>query len=435
MKISLSNRDLKHNWHPAAQMKDYEQSPSFIIQKAKGSYIELVNGQRLIDAISSWWCKSLGHNHPRLKKALRKQLQQFEHVIFCHTTCEPIVALSERLSNLVPSLNKVFYASDGSSAIEIALKMSLHARKILEQPERKIFLSLANGYHGETIGALSVSQLGLYKMPYQDLLFPTVKIELIPYVNSPNDPLWTDAEEIWQKLLPQLKKYEKTATALILEPLVQGAGNMKIYSADFLKRLATWAKLHDIHLIADEIMTGIGRLGDWLASSQVGIKPDFVCLSKGLTSGFLPLSAVLIQERIYDVFYDDYAKGKNFLHSHTYSGHALAASVALETMNIIEEGHLLKRVTSLGYRMKTAMEEIARLTGKLTNVRQFGALVAADMSDLNSERPEMEIFQRAVQYGAYLRPLGNTLYWLPPLNIEFATLDKLTEITYKTLCF
>ncbi len=425
--------DLQHNWHPCSQMKDYEQFKPLVIKRACGSYIELANGQKLIDAISSWWCKSLGHNHPALKKALLAQVEQFEHVIFANTTHEHIAKLSQQLSRFMPHLNKVFYAGDGSCAVEIAMKMSVHFRMLQGLSQRTQFIALKNGYHGETCATLSVSDLGIYRDPYKPLLFDPILIEP-PYVSGIDDPAWQDCEEHWQSVEKQLNHYRETATAIIFEPIVQGAGGMKIYSAAFLNKLASWAHANNIHLIADEIMTGIGRTGKILACEHANIKPDFVCLSKGLTSGWIPFSAVLTTQTIYDAFYDDYEKGKSFLHSHTYSGNALGVAVALATLEIIEKESLCDRARDLQITLRHHMQAIADHTGLLSNIRGIGAMVAADLVGNNlPARFGYQVFQEAVKLGALLRPLGNTLYWLPPLNISAETLSELKKITLQAI--
>lgn len=430
--LNIVQRDLQHIWHPCAQMKDYEAFPPLEIIKAEGAYLYLKNGQKVIDATSSWWSKSLGHQHPRLRAALLRQANQFEHVMFAHTTHETIVALSEKLTALNPILNKVFYAGDGSCAVEIALKMSLHSRVMSGEKQRTKFIALANGYHGETTGAMSVSDLGIYRDPYRAMLFDVATITPV-YVNDTTDSLWNDCESYWMQIEGQLKVIAETATAIIVEPIVQGAGGMKMYSQDFLRRVRAWAAQHNVHLIADECMTGIGRTGKMLACEHAGITPDFICLSKGLTSGWLPFSAVLTSQKIYDLFYDDYAAGKSFLHSHTHSGNALAASVALETLNIIEKQSLCERATLIGDEMRTMMQEIADSTGRLRNVRGIGAFVAADLIDDVSARAGFDIYKRAVKYGALLRPLGNTLYWMMPLNVEKNVLLELKKITQQVL--
>ena len=418
-------------WHPCSQMKDYETFKPLQIESAQGSYLKLKNGQKVIDAISSWWCKSLGHNHPALRVALLTQLDKFEHVILANTTNETIEKLSEKLVSLMPHLNKVFYAGDGSCAIEIAMKMSLHTRVICGEQQRKHFIALKNGYHGETVGALSMSDVGLYKKPYADMLLTPNFIEPL-YVANTDDPLWHDASEHWQRVKEHLEALASTTTAILFEPILQGAGGMLIYSQDFLRRLCEWATENNIHLIADEIMTGIGRTGKMLASQHANIKPDFVCLSKGLTSGWLSFSAVLTTNTIYDIFYDDYETGKAFLHSHTFCGNALGASVALATLKVIEDENLCERADALQKIMMENIIDVKQKTGALHNLRGIGAFVAADLLE-DTPRLGYKVFQEAVKRGALLRPLGNTLYWLPPLTISEETLNQLSNITTTSL--
>lgn len=430
----LIARDLKHLWHPCSQMKDYEQFPPKMIVGAKGSYFTLANGSRVIDAISSWWCKSLGHGHPRLKAALLAQLEKFEHVLLANTTNETIVRLSENIAGLVPSLNKVMYAGDGSCAVEMAMKMSLHARLIKGETERTKFMALSGDYHGETSGALAVSDLGLYREPYRAMLIDPIFLQNIPYVAGEADPLWSDCSSIWSDIESQLIRVADQLTAIIVEPIVQGANGMLIYSADFLKRLRAWCQSHNIHFIADEIMTGFGRTGKMLACEHAEIEPDFLCISKGMTSGWLPISAVVTTDAIYDLFYDDYERGKSFLHSHTYTGNALAAAVANACFDVFAEENILQTVQTQAPLMRSLMEKTAQETGCLHNIRSIGAVVAADLIVESSEqRLGYQVFQQAVSLGAWLRPLGNTLYWLPPLNIDCETLVSLQAITTQAI--
>ena len=426
--------DTKHIWHPSSQMKDYQQFEPVHIKRARGSYLECQNGHKIIDAISSWWCKSLGHNHPQLKRALLQQLEQFEHVLLANTTSDVITQLSAELATLNPALSKVFYAGDGSSAVEIAMKMSLHSRVLKGETARNQFLALQNGYHGDTVGALSVSDIGIYRKPYETILFDVPCIPDLPYVNNTQQPLWNNAAAAWQQAEKFLQPYASNTTAIIFEPIVQGACGIKIYSQDFLSRLANWAHAHNIHLIADEIMTGIGRTGTMLACEHANITPDFVCLSKGLTSGWLPFSAVLTKDEIYQLFYDDFETGKAFLHSHTYSGNALAAAVALETLHVMRTENICQKAQDLQNKMMKYMLDIAEQTGQLTQVRGIGAIVAADLiTDDPNRRLGYEVYQRAVQLGALLRPINNTIYWLPPLNIEDDTLSELKNITLQAI--
>lgn len=429
----LQRLDLKYNWHPCSQMKDYEQFKPLVVKRAYGSYLELSNGKKIIDAISSWWCKSLGHNHPKLKQSLLAQVEQFEHVIFANTTHENIARLSEKLATFMPHLEKVFYAGDGSCAVEIAMKMSLHYRLLEGSTKKTKFIALKNGYHGETSGALSVSDLGLYRAPYHAMLFDSILIEPL-YVSGSDNFAWHNAELHWNEVEKELARCCDNATAIIVEPILQGAGGMKVYSRDFLSRLANFAKKHNIHLIVDEIMTGIGRTGKMLACEHASIKPDFVCLSKGLTSGWMPFSAVLTTNSIYQAFYDDYEYGKSFLHSHTYSGNALGVSLALAALEVIEQECLINQAAQLQAIMRQEFESIADKTGMLTNIRGIGAVIAADLTDKNLPiRAGYRLYQEAVRQGALLRPLGNTIYWLPPLNINLETLSKLGEITLNSI--
>lgn len=427
---SLIQRDLNHVWHPASQMKDFEQCPPLLIHDAEGSYLHTDRGP-LIDAISSWWCKSLGHKHPSIVKAIENQLRRFEHTIGANTTFPQLVELSETLAQL-SGKQHVFFASDGACAVEISMKLALQAQQIKGQSHRNQFISLKNSYHGETLGALSVSDLGLYKKPFNVLELQCHFLENIPYVSDITDPVWQNCEEHWPQTLHQLNAVKDKVCALLVEPIVQGAGGMRCYSADFLKRLAQWCKEQDIYLIADEIMTGLGRTGHWLACQHANVDASMICLSKGLTSGAIPLSAVLIDHSIYSLFYDDFAKGKTFMHSHTYSNHALAVSAALAAVRTMQSLNIPQQAEHLGEKMRQYFTEITNQTGKLSHVRSVGAWVAAD---LVAYKPRMGflLYQEALTQGALIRPMGNTLYWLPPLTTDEQTIGKLAEITLNSI--
>ncbi len=432
--LDLQKLDVQHSWHPCAQMKDYETLKPLVVESASGSYIRCEGGQRLIDATSSWWCKSLGHAHPQLKAALLQQVDKFEHVMFANTTHDAVAQLSARLAKLMPGLDKVFYAGDGACAVEIAMKMSVHYRHLKGDAKKSKFVALKNGYHGETSGALSVSSASwLDSSPYASMLFDPIVIEPL-YVSGCSDPQWLDAAAHWKKVEAQLLSQKDAITAIIVEPIVQAAGGMKIISQDFLQRLAQFAKTNDIHLIADEIMTGLGRTGKMLACEYAKISPDFVCLGKGLTAGWMPFSAVLTSGTVYQAFYADHDSGKAFLHSHTYSGNALGASVALAALDVIAQEGLCERAHRLQALMRTHLLSIAEQTGLIDNVRGIGAMVAADIvSQADRPRPGHAFFQKAIEHGALMRPIGDTIYWVPPLNIGEETLAELAEITKKTL--
>ena len=427
----LIQQDLKHIWHPCSQMKDFEQYSPLIVHRAQGSYLYTDRGP-VIDAISSWWCKSLGHGFPPVIDAIKDQLARFEHVIGADTTHPLIVELAEQLAD-ISGLQHVFFASDGSSAVEIAMKLALHASLLQGHTTRNQFISLKNSYHGETLATLSISDLGLYKAPFAGFGVECHFLQQIPYVENSEDPLWITCDPVWSLIQMELEAAKKNVCAIIVEPIVQGAGGMRCYSADFLRKLATWAKLNNIYLIADEIMTGLGRTGKWLACQHAGIKPDMICLSKGLTSGAMPLSCVLIDNPIYTLFYDDFTAGKSFLHSHTYSGNPLAVSAALATIKAMRTEHINEKADELGACMRHYFSEVATKSGKLTNIRSIGAIIAADLDNRDSPRIGFQIHQEALRRGALLRPLGNTLYWLPPLTTAHHTIEKLAEITFQSI--
>lgn len=425
-------RDLRHVWHPCSQMKDYEVFPPVEVAAAAGSRLILKDGSTVLDATSSWWCKTLGHGHPRLRAALIRQAETFEHVISANTTNETLVDLSEQLAGLCPPLNKVFYGGDGSTAVEIALKMALHAQSIRGREQRTRFLALENGYHGESGLALAVSDLGIYRRPYAAVLPEPAILNGMPYVTGPEDPLWNDCGAVWPTLERELDRHRETAAALILEPVLQGAGGMRVYSPDLLRRLRAWTQQHDILLIADEILTGFWRTGEALAIHHAGIVPDLLCLSKGLTAGWMPFSATLVHPDLYDLFYADYGTGRDFLHSNTYSGNALGAAVAREALSIYAEPGFGAATAAFSANLHAAWKQVVTATGALENVRMLGGMVAADLKlpeALRDQRVGFGLFREAMAHGALLRPLGNTVYWLPPLNTPVADVDQLAEIT------
>lgn len=443
--MDLIGRDLRHLWHPCSQMHDYEAFPPLEVIAASGSHIHLKDGSRLIDAISSWWCKTLGHGHPRLRAALSRQMERFEHVILANTTHDVIVTLSERLAALSPGLTRVFYAGDGSTAVEVACKMALQASRLAGRradprgPGSAVkgprFMALENGYHGETALTLALGDLGLYKEAYRDILPEVSFLRGLPYVESERDPLWADCGAAWPALERQLEACPGLL-AVIVEPVLQGAGGMRVYSADFLHRLRAWTAGRGVYLIADEILTGFHRTGPMLACSHAGIRPDFLCLSKGLTAGWLPMSAVLTGEEIYGLFYGEYGTGRDFLHSNTYAGNALAAAVALEALDIYRDEDISGKTVRLNSALRHGLERVQNRTGRLANLRSIGGMAAADLSGPGigpGKRAGFRVYREAVARGALLRTLGDTIYWLPPLTTTLDTVDELADITARAI--
>jgi adenosylmethionine-8-amino-7-oxononanoate aminotransferase len=420
-------RDLKHIWHPCENMRDFQDFPLIEVHRAKGSYIE-TNAGTLIDAISSWWCKSLGHGHPKVIEAIQNQLSRFEHVMPTITTHTNLGLLGEKLSNLT-GLAYTLFACDGSSAIEMAMKLAMHAQHIQGEHKRKYFLTLTRDYHGETLNTLRLCSLSSFREPYLDASSDDYFIVDIPYIQSMEDPLWGNAGAYWEKAKRLLEEIAPSLAAVIVEPLVQGASGMHCYSADFLNHLFTWAKERKIYTIADEMMTGLCRTGRWFACDYLESKPDILCIGKGLTSGTMPLSATMVSQSIYDLFYDG---NHIFSHSHTYSAHALGVTAALATIEAMEMEDIPTQSHALGQYMATIFHSIAKLSGRLTNIRHFGAIVAGDIVDYESDSQKALIY-KAIEKGALLRPLGKTLYWTPPLNTTHQTIDDLGQITYDVL--
>ena len=438
----LIEMDLRHFWHPCAQMKDYADFPPMAVESAKGSKLFLKDGRVILDGISSWWCKSLGHAHPRIKKAFLEQVNRFEHVIMANCCAETVAELCSSLAETIPGLSRVFLAENGSVSVEIAIKMSLQYHAQSGHPEKKHFLSLENAYHGETILTLAAGDSDFYSGPFRHLLPHIGKLAPVPYLDGPDSPLWNNMpEEDWKKLETILDSHAQNLAGVLVEPVLQGAGGMKLYSPDLLRRLRKWTKDHGVHLIADEIFTGFGRTGEMMACQHAEILPDIATLSKGMTSGFVPLAAVMTTEEIYNAFYGDYLSGRAFVHSTTYSGYAPAAAAALEVLKVYREEQILESVRSRGRSLLERMKRIAASSGgALSHVRGIGFVAAADIVNPETgcpfpknERTGFEFYKNAARLGALLRPIGDSFYFLPPLNTPEEELDQLADIAEKAL--
>ena len=453
----LIARDLAVFWHPCSQMRDYREWPPLAVTGASGTRIRLADGREILDAISSWWCKALGHGHPRLAAALRAQLESFEHVITANTTNEQLVRLCERLlaaANGLPAaawgpdalpgrrpghFGKVFLADNGSTAVEIALKMALQAQAQRGVAGRTRFAALENAYHGETAGALSVGDLALYAAPYGAMCFPVHRVRGLPYRAGPHDPRWMDASAEWPALEAALDAEADTLAAVVYEPVLQAAGGMLFYSPDLLRRLRAWADARGVYLIADEIAAGMGRLGAMLASHLAGTLPDFAAVSKGLTAGVLPLSAVLTTDAVYDLFDADYGEGRAFLHSNTFTGNALAVAVAGAVLNVFATEDVLGQVAARAPGLRQAIESVAAGRATLRNARACGMVAAVDIrapdgSALDPRRRTgWHVFREAVRRGALLRPLGDTMYLFPPLTATAAEIGQMADILAASL--
>jgi adenosylmethionine---8-amino-7-oxononanoate aminotransferase len=420
----LMQKDLEYIWHPCTQMKDHEKIPIIPIKYAKGVYLYDFDGNRYIDAVSSWWVNIFGHSNEYINNKIKNQLDMLEHVILAGFTHKPAIDLAERLVKLTPNgLNKVFFADNGSSAVEVALKMSYHYHLNLNS-KRTLFLSLANSYHGETIGALSVGDVELYKTTYKPLLINCIQTPV------PKDQTVQAAKDALIALEEILEREGDNISAFIVEPLVQGAGNMHMYHEEYLVGARYLTKKYNIHLIVDEIMTGFGRTGKMFASEYAGIEPDFMTLSKGLTGGYLPLSVVMTTNQIYDAFYCDYNEYRAFLHSHSYTGNTLACAAALATLEVFEEEKTIDKNIALNHYMKQKLERFDGLKN-VKSTRILGMIAVVELSDIDKEkRVGLQISQYALSRGVLLRPLGNTIYVMPPFVITNDELDTIFDVIY-----
>ncbi|MGJ8669734.1 MAG: adenosylmethionine--8-amino-7-oxononanoate transaminase [Oceanococcus sp.] len=440
---SLAERDLAHIWHPCSQMKDHETLPMIEVDRGEGMWLYDTQGKRYLDVISSWWVNIFGHSHPHIVEAISAQAQKLEHVIFAGHTHEPAVRLAERLIDLAPpGFDKIFFADNGSAAVEVALKMSFHYWRNKGQ-QRTRFVHLSNAYHGETLGALSVGDVALYKETYQPLLLDAI---CAPGPDNYEREEGESPQQLAQRKLQDMRdifqRHAGEVCAVIVEPLVQCAGSMRMYDPSYLTGLRALCDEFDVHLIADEIAVGFGRTGTMFACEQANIRPDFMCLSKGLTGGWLPMAVVLTDNEVYDAFYDEYHTLKAFLHSHSYTGNPLACAVANATLDLFERTDVMAENRVLAQHMA---QSVAALQDHphVADIRQSGMILAIEMVRNRKtreaydwkERRGLKVYQHGMSQGALLRPLGNVVYWMPPYVITPEQIDWLAKITREGIDF
>jgi adenosylmethionine-8-amino-7-oxononanoate aminotransferase len=413
-------------------MKQHETLPLVPIARAHGCWLHDFDGKRYLDAVSSWWVNLFGHANPRINAALVDQLSQLEHVILAGFTHEPVVQLSERLSALTGGrLGHCFYGSDGASATEIALKMSYHYWRNTGRAQKTSFVSLQNSYHGETLGALSVTDVALFKDTYAPLL------RMSAQVVSPDARLAEAGEtaidcarRAARALETHLDAHHATTAALIVEPLVQGATGMAMYDPEYLRLARALCDRYGVHLIADEIMAGFGRTGTFFAHEQAGVRPDFLCLSKGITGGYLPLSVVMTTDDVYAAFYDE-AVTRGFLHSHSYTGNALACRAALATLDIFQQDDVIAANRNKARRLSELLQPLAqhRLVRDFRNTGMIWAFEVASEDPAIARR----IYVAGLERELLLRPIGNTVYFMPPYTIKDEEMRLLSEQTFRII--
>lgn len=419
-------RSLDSVWHPCSQMKHFETLPLVPIARGAGSWLYDFDGKAYLDAVGSWWVNLFGHCNPRIGAALKDQIERLEHVLLAGFTHQPVIELSERLGRLT-GLGHCFYGSDGASATEIALKMSFHYWRNCGRPGKTGFVSLENGYHGETIGALSVTDIALFKDTYGPLLRHSTQVPTPDWRNAePGEAPRDHAVRCAAALRRHFELHHRETAALILEPMVQCAAGMAMYHAEYLRQARALCDEFAVHLIADEIAVGFGRTGAMFACEHADIRPDFMCLSKGITGGYLPLSVALTTDSVYRAFYhDDTAMG--FLHSHSYTGNPLACRAALATLDIFESDHTLRQNRATAAAIDCATQGL-KTHPKVRNFRNTGMIWAFEV---DSEIPHFSrhVYRLALEKGLLLRPIGNTVYFMPPYTIAAEEIQFLAAKT------
>ncbi len=428
-------KDLRYVWHPYTQAKDCEKAPPILIERAEGIKLYDKDGNFYYDTISSWWCNVHGHNHPRVKDAIKKQLDSLEHVLFAGFTHRPAIELAERLVSASPEgLERVFYSDNGSTAVEAALKISFQYWRNTGAPGKRKFISLDYGYHGDTVGAMSVSGVDLFNETFSPLFFDSFKAPS-PYCYR--CPMGKRAEDCGIDCLGPLedilRKESGSIAAIIIEPIVMGAGGMIVYPAGYLREAAALAKRYDTHLILDEVATGFGRTGRMFACEHAGVSPDIMCLSKGITSGYLPLGATLVTGEIFDAFYGDYQDRRTFYHGHTYTANPIACAAACASMGIFGEEGTLKRVNALAPSLREKMEGFRSIEGA-GDVRQAGMIAAVELvrDRVSKEgfgpayRVGERIYREGLKNNMLLRPLGDILYLFLPLCVTGDDIEAIT---------
>lgn len=418
-------------------MKDYEELPPIIIDHAKGLYLYDVCGARYADVVSSWWCNLLGHCNERINNAVKNQLDNLEHVIFANFSHAPAINLCDRLSEALPAgLTKFLFTDNGSSAIEAAMKMSFQYHYQTGQPQKKRFMALSDAYHGETLGALSIGGVDLYSQLYKPILLDII------HVNGPDCYRCRYGKhrdscnaECFEAAEQSFKKYADEVCAFIAEPLVQCAAGMQIYPAIYLKKLRKACDQYNVHLIVDEIATGFGRTGKMFACDHAQISPDIICLSKGLTGGYMPMALAVTTQAVYDAFYADYSEGKAFMHSHTYSGNPLACSAANEVLAIMQEERILEKANENAGYFRQLIQENLNNHKNVGEIRSIGLINAIELvEDKTTKQPfdvkrrvGYQVYKKALGKGVVLRPLGDVLYFNPPLTITREEMDSVVQ--------
>jgi adenosylmethionine---8-amino-7-oxononanoate aminotransferase len=416
--------DKAHVWHPYTAMDEYiaETNP-LVISRSSGSQLFDSDGRSYLDGNSSWWCAALGHNHPRLVRALAAQAERLSHTALGGITHEPAALLAKNLVAVAPAgLEHVFYSDNGSTSVEVAMKMALQYWAQNGRPERTRFVAFDGAFHGETLGVTALGGVEVFRRPFAAVILECLRV-----------PAAADGyEQAFAALEALLENGADRIAAVVLEPMVQGAAGMRTYSAEFLKRARELTTKYDVFLVLDEVFSGYGRTGPMWASEHAGVIPDMMCTAKGFTGGMMPMAATLATRRIFEGFFG--GSGRSFFYGHTFTGNPLGAAIALEVLRVYEEELVLERAALKAERIAAAFASFADISG-VTTTRSLGMIGALELGGRQGylERSGLRVYHEALRRGAYLRPLGNIVYIAPPLNIADADLDELLGIVAESV--
>ena len=430
--------DARYIWHPAMQMKDNEVFPPVVIGRGEGSYLYDTDGKAYLDIISSWWCNLLGHANPEINAALKEQIDTLEHVIFTNFSHKPAIELSHELAKLLPSgLTKFTYHDNGSSAVEAAMKMAFQYQNQTGHPEKTRFMCLPESYHGETVGALSVGSMDMYAKLFHPMLMQNIHFEGLDCYRCPYGKCRDTCDvECFEHAEAAFRAHGTETAALLVEPILQGAAGMRIYPAEYLRRLRALCDEYGVLLIDDEIAAGFGRTGKLFAIEHAGISPDILCSSKGLTAGYMPMSLTVTTDAVYEAFYDDYGTHKAFVHSHTYAGNPMGCAIALAVLKIMKRDHILERVRENGKYLTALLQNALGNHKNVGEIRHIGLIHAIELVEDPKTKKAFDparrngwhIFRKAMDLGLVLRPMGDVIYFNPPLNIEKEDLEKAVDM-------
>ncbi len=417
--------DKAHVWHPYTAMDEYiAETAPLVVDHASGARLFDADGRAYLDGNASWWCCTLGHNHPRLVRALQSQAERLSHVsLDGRKTHEGAALLAKNLVQVAPpGLEHVFFSDNGSTSVEVALKMALQYWSQNGRPKRTRFVALDGAFHGETLGVTALGGIEVFRRPFSAVVMECLRV-----------PAASDGfERAFSALESFLERDADSIAAVVLEPMVQGAAGMRTYAPEFLKRARELTTEHDVFLVLDEVFAGYGRTGPMWAGSHAAVVPDMMCTAKGFTGGMLPMAATLATRRIFEGFFGGSAR--SFFYGHTFTGNPLGAAVALEVLRVYEEECVLERAAAKAERIRAAFTALADLPG-VSTTRSLGMIGALELSGGQGylERRGLAVYREALRRGAYLRPLGNVVYIAPALNIADADLDELLGIVLESV--